>query len=116
MGHIMSSRRASDGVILEIKTEYDEYLQLQGQMDDIQLLCLRKGLTKTNMAQRGKNGYTKYFLIPRELRDGFRNNNRIQCDRIDIDDRILFIYIVDRLVTNRPRREVVMEKYANKGA
>ena len=112
MATIICSKRATDGVILEIKADYEEYLQLQGRLDNIYLITEEEDLVKTNISQRGKNEATKYFLIPRELRKGFKFNNAASCKKIDYEDKVLFVYIIDKLKTVPSKRELVIKKYA----
>ena len=51
---------------------------------------------KTHLAQRGTNEATKYFLIPRELRNGLDFNKNVKCQNIETDTRKIFIFVVDK--------------------
>jgi hypothetical protein len=112
MGNILSSRRDEEGVLLEVKARYEEYLRLQGHMDDIHLFSEKEGVLRAHVSERGRDGRTKYFLIPRELRKGFRPDNTIRCGRIDKEDKILFVYVVDKASVAPSRRAITAEKYA----
>ena len=113
MSKIVSTKRNKEGVVLELQTDYDEFLDLQGHMDQIHLFAEEKGLIKTHISQRGKNGATKYFLVPRQLRKGFKFDNAVSCQRIDKDDKAFFIYTIDKLKTNSSRREITISKFSD---
>lgn len=112
MATIISSKRQSENgkVILEVASDYDEFLQLRGHLDDIHLFTEKTAEVKTNISQRGKNEATKYFLIPREFRRGFKFNNTTSCQRIDIGNKVVFLYVVDKLSINPSRRELALKK------
>ena len=99
MGEIISTRRASerDQVIVETLLNQDEYLQLQGHMDNIHLFSGNLSDTHANISQRGKSYTTKYFLIPRKLRNGFKFTKNVLCQRIDSKNNILFVYCINRM-------------------
>ena len=112
MATIISSRR-HDGngkVVLEVLSEYDEFLQLKGHLDDIHLFTEKVAEIKTNISQRGKNEATKYFLIPRQFRKGFRFNNTTSCQRLDLGNKVVFVYVVDKLKINPSRRELALRR------
>lgn len=111
MSKIKRTKRNESGVIIELEMDYDEYLSLQGHLENIHVIAETKGMVKTNISQRGTNGATKYFLIPRELRKGFKLNNEISCQRLDTDDKALFVYVVDKTKFNISKRALVLKKY-----
>ena len=76
--------------------DYDEYLQLKGHLDDVHAFTEHVAETKANISQRGKNEATKYFLIPRQLRKGLNFNSATSCQKIELRDKIIFIYVVDK--------------------
>ena len=112
MATIISSKRQNeDGkVILEVASDYDEFLQLRGHLDDIHLFTEKVAEVKTNISQRGKNEATKYFLIPRQFRKGFKFNNTTSCQRIDLGNKVVFLYVVDKLSINPSRRELASKR------
>lgn len=112
MGSIIRTKKNDAGVILEVKTDYEEYLELQGHLENIHLIAETNGVIRTNISQRGANGATKYFLIPRELRKGFQVTNTVSCHRTDKEDKVIFVYIVDKLKSLPSRRELVMKKFS----
>ena len=114
MGTIISSKKDGESVILEILAEYEEFLQLKGHLNNIRLITENVAEVQTNISQRGKNQATKYFLIPRQFRKGFKFNNTTSCQRLDIKDKVLFIYVIDKLKVNRSRRELAIERIEEK--
>ena len=111
MATIMSSKNTGNGkIMLEVASDYDEFLQLRGHLDDIHLFTEKVAEVKTNISQRGKNEATKYFLIPREFRRGFKFNNTTSCQRIDLGNKVVFLYVIDKLSINPSRRELALKK------
>jgi hypothetical protein len=97
VGTILSTKLKGEGsVIFEVLMPYEEAVQLQGHMDDIHIFSEGTSELKTNVSTRGKNGATKYFLIPRELRQDIDFKSEINCQKIDLKDKIIFIYSVDK--------------------
>ena len=114
MGTIISSKKDGDKVIVEVLADYDEFLQLKGHLNDIRLVTENTAEVQTNISQRGKNQATKYFLIPRQFRKGFKFNNTTSCQRLDFKDKVLFIYIVNKLKRNPSRRELTIKRMKEK--
>ena len=96
MGKILNSRKEKDKVILEVVSDYEEYLQLRGHLEDVYLFTDHVADVKANISQRGRNEATKYFLIPREFRHGLKFNNATMCQKIDLKDKTIFIYVIDK--------------------
>lgn len=94
MGTILTSKREEDKVIVETLLEREELVQLRGEFDDIHVFSERTADIETNIARRGKNEATKYFLIPRHLRKDLMINEPVKCQRIDTKDKAIFIYIL----------------------
>ena len=97
MGTILGSKVTGDGkIVYTVSLEPDESLQLKGHMDDIHLFSERTAEIKTNIATRGKNDATKYFLIPREIREGIKVNSEIACQKIETRTKVIFVYVMDK--------------------
>lgn len=118
MGTILTTRKQGSKIVTEVLSDYDEYLQLRGHLDKIRIFSENILETQTNISQRGKNSATKYFLIPRQFRRGIKFNNTTSCQKMEFDDKIIFIYVVDKIKTNPSRAEVAIkrieEKYGSK--
>ena len=98
MGSILSSRTTKDGkIIYEVEMDYEESLQLKGHIKNVYLFSEDVAEIKTNLSARGKNEATKYFLIPRELRYDIKLTDKVKCQKIETDSKIMFIYVVDKL-------------------
>jgi len=110
MGSIIKSKRNNDKIILEVLSDYEEFLQLKGHFDDVHLFTEKVADVKTNISQRGKNEATKYFLIPKQFRRGFKFNNSTSCQKIDLEDKVIFVYVIDKLKINPSKRELALEK------
>ena len=111
MGAILSSKRGKqDKVVVEVLLDYDEYLRLRGHLNDVHLFTERISEVKTNISQRGKGAATKYFLIPRNLRTGFKFNNSTSCQKIDLKDKAIFVYVIDKTRINPSKEELALKK------
>ena len=98
MGTILSSKTTKEGkVVHEVLVDYEESLQLQGNVKNVHLFSEDVISLKTNLAGRGKNEATKYFLIPRELRKEIQFEDKVKCHKIETDSKVIFVYIVDKL-------------------
>ena len=104
MGSIISSRRDEDKVIVETALDYEELVQLKGEIDNIHLFSEKIADLRTNISRRGKNESTKYFLIPRNLRKDLDINEPVSCQRINTPDKAIFVYVVNKNVFNTTQR------------
>ena len=97
MGTILSTKlKGAENVVFEVLMPYEEAVQLQGHMDDIHLFSENISELRANVSTRGKNGATKYFLVPRDLRRSISLNKEINCQKIELKDKVIFIYSVDK--------------------
>lgn len=98
MGRILGTKTTKEGkVIFEIEMDYEESLQLKGHIKNIGVFSEDAAEIKTNLSQRGKNEATKYFLIPRELRTNLKFNEKVKCQKLETDGKIIFVYVVDKI-------------------
>ncbi len=98
MGSILSSKTAKNGkVIYEVIMDYEESLQLKGHIKNIHVFSEDVAEIKTNLSSRGKNEATKYFLIPRELRHNIKFTDKVKCQKLETESKIIFVYVVDKL-------------------
>lgn len=97
MGIILGTKMVGeDKVIFEVEVDYAESLKLKGYVKNIHIFSEDAAEIKTNLSQRGTNEATKYFLIPRELRDGLEFTKGVKCQKIDDGDKYIFIFAVDK--------------------
>ncbi|HME87238.1 MAG TPA: hypothetical protein VKE88_02400 [Candidatus Nanoarchaeia archaeon] len=101
MGEIISSKVREDGkIIFEVSVGYEEAKQLKGNLNRIHIFSEDVADVQSNIAQRGKNDATKYFLIPKELRKNMKITNiPVGCQLIETNSKIMFIYVVDKFNT-----------------
>lgn len=114
MGVISTARKQGKKVVLEILAEYEEYLQLQGHLHNIRLFTENTADIQTNISQRGKNAATKYFLIPRQFRKNLKFNNITSCQKMELEDKTIFIYVIDKTKTHTLGKEILMKKLEEK--
>lgn len=97
MGTILTTKMAADKkVVVEVLLDYDEYVQLKGQMHNIHIFSEDNVDIRTNISQRGRNAATKYFLIPRDMRKGMKFTEDVSCVKIDTKGRAIFIYTIKK--------------------
>jgi len=98
MGEIISSKITDDNkVLFTIRLDKEEALQLKGHVTNICLFSENNSEIKTNIASRGKNESTKYFLIPKELRHSLVFPSEVKCAKLDTKTKTIFIYVIDKL-------------------
>ena len=99
MGKILGTKITKDDkVIFEIEMDYEDSLKLKGHIKNIHVFSENAAKIKTNLSQRGTNEATKYFLIPRELRDNLNFNKNVKCQKIETDTRKIFIFAVNKVM------------------
>ena len=99
MGVILCSRQHEqdrDKVVVEVLVCKTEYRQLRGELDNVRLFSDRTVDVPSKVSLRGRNEATRYFLIPRQLRQRLTVQGHVSCQRIDNDDgRSIFVYVLD---------------------
>lgn len=110
MGSIISSRREEKKVIVEAELEYEELVQLKGEIDNVHLFSEKVADLETNISSRGKNEATKYFLIPRHLRKDLSINEPVNCQRINTPNKVIFVYVVNRNVFHGVKKNIIIDK------
>lgn len=98
MGSILGTKTTKDNkIIFEVEMDYEESLKLKGHIKNVHVFSEDAAEIKTNLSQRGTNEATKYFLIPRELRKDLKFNGEVKCQKIDTDNRTIFIFVVSKV-------------------
>lgn len=98
MGTILSTKMMKDDkVVFEVEMDYEDSLKLKGHIKNIHVFSEDAAEIRTNLSQRGANEATKYFLIPRELREGLKFNKSVKCQKVETDSRNIFIFVVDKV-------------------
>jgi SMC interacting uncharacterized protein involved in chromosome segregation len=86
-----------DKVIFEIEMDYDDSLKLKGHVKNVHVFSEDAAEIRTNLSQRGTNEATKYFLIPRELRENLNFNKNVKCQKIETETRKIFVFVADKV-------------------
>lgn len=98
MGTILSTRMTKgDMVIFEIEMDYIDSLKLKGHVKNIHVFSEDAAEIRTNLSQRGANEATKYFLIPRELRENLNFSKNVKCQKIETKTRKIFVFVTDKV-------------------
>jgi len=99
MGSIISSRSNKDGkIIYEIELDYAESLHLKGHIKKVCLFSEDACDAVSKLSSRGTHESTKYFLVPKELRANLTTADKVKCQKIITDSKMIFIYVLDRVV------------------
>ena len=79
--------------------------QWKGNIKNIHIFSEDAAEIKTNLSQRGTNEATKYFLIPKELRENLIFSEEVKCQKIETDTRTIFIFVVEKANENKRTSE-----------
>ena len=97
MGEIISTQQTRQGkVLMQVEVDHDEALMLRGHMRNVRLFSEEASGSEANISERGKNGATKYFRIPRHLRRNLPCRAPVNCQKLETDNRVLFVYSVQK--------------------
>ena len=97
MGTVLGTKTIEgDKILFEVEVDYDESLQLNGHTHHIHVFSEDAAEIKTHISQRGTNEATKYFLIPKELRKDMKFKENVKCQKIDLGNKTLFVFVVDK--------------------
>ena len=98
MGTILGTKITKNGkIVFEVELNYEDSLKLKGHIKNIHIFSEDAAEIKTNLSQRGTNEATKYFLIPRELRENLKFNEQVKCQKMESDSRIIFVFVVNKV-------------------
>lgn len=98
MARVISLKNVAENkYIYEIELDSDEAKQINGSIKNLVLFSEGDFCSETNISKRGKDGRTKYFLIPKNVRKRTSlSDKRIICQRLDLKNKTFFIYAVDK--------------------
>ena len=97
MGTILGTKIAKNNkIIFEVEMDYEESLKLKGHIKNVHVFSEDAAEIRTNLSQRGTNEATKYFLIPRKLRENLTFNEKVKCQKIDTDTKTIFVFVVNK--------------------
>lgn len=96
MAEIISTSVKKDDVIISLKLTRQEYMELSGHYDDI--LCLAKAavVNPAKIYLPGQQSSTKYFLIPKNIRDCLPDDSEVKCQKIDTSTAHIIVYVVQK--------------------
>ena len=97
MSKILSVKTApNQKAILTIEVSEKELLWLKGNIEKIHIFSENNLENIARLVQRGKREATKYFLLPREFRNGILTSNSIRCTQIEKNNKCFFIFEVKK--------------------
>ena len=69
---------------------------LRGHYDDIHIITEKTATEISKIASRGNGAATKYLLIPKNIRCDISENNKVFCNKIETDDKLIYVYTIDK--------------------
>ena len=97
MASIISSKVNKDHVVISFKVSFEEAKELNGHLANIHLIAEDNEGETATITEKGRKGCTKYFLIPKKLREDIQLKKEASCVRIDCKEKMLWVYIMDKL-------------------
>ena len=98
MGTILNSRTKEDNkIVFEILVDYEEALQLKGNINNVHLFSEDVAEVETRLTRRGKDESTYYFLVPKGLRKNLEAKGTVKCQKIETKTKIIFVYVMDKI-------------------
>ena len=85
-------------MVFHLRLDWNEVAQLGTWMDKLHIIPEEKAKIKSTIFERGKNGSSKYFLIPKALREGLKLGKEASCIRINSKDKVVLAYILNKIV------------------
>lgn len=101
MASIIASKRFNDHFELTITLNLKEFLELRGSIDNLHIIPGQYAQTRSTVYERGRRKCSKYFLIPKDLRDGLLPKKNVSCLRTNFEDKILWTYIMKKELNER---------------
>lgn len=96
MGTIFQTEKRDDGKLnFTICLDYREAINLKGFMENVHLFAESNLNQPSKVSSRGNKDATKYFLIPKNLRDKVDSLSNVKCERIDLKNKSFFVYMID---------------------
>lgn len=96
MAIIINSKRHDDHIVLSVKIDFEEARVLKDMVGTISLIPHESVKVESTVYERGKNGATKYFLIPKLLRKDTLLTKSISCMKFDAEDKIIWAYFMEK--------------------
>lgn len=97
MGKISTIKTINEErVTVTLELTQEELLWLKGNIDDVHIFAEKNLTCPTRLVQRGKRESTKYFLLPREFREGVQPSIDVKCNRIDTNTKVIFMFEVPK--------------------
>lgn len=97
MGKVSTIKTLNDEkVTVTLELNQKELLWLKGNLDNVHIFAEKNLTCPTRLVQRGKRESTKYFLLPREYREGITPTTKVKCNKIETTTKTIFIFEVPK--------------------
>lgn len=97
MGKISTIKTINEEkVTVTLELNQKELLWLKGNIENVHIFAEKNLTCPSRLVQRGKRESTKYFLLPREYREGVLPSTKVKCNRIDTNTKVIFIFEVPK--------------------
>lgn len=99
MGEILNSEIVGDKILYTVSLDEKESIALNGGLKNIHMFSLDLCKTRSKIIERGKDGRTKYFLLPTHYKSKSKNKPKIKSiQRIDTKKEVIFVYICGKKI------------------
>lgn len=78
-----------------------ELIWLKGNIENMHIFSENNLEYETKLVQRGKRESSKYFLMPKDLRENLIINSKVRCNKIQTKTKDIYIFAMDKLQANR---------------
>ncbi len=95
MGEIIQSRVSGDKIIYQVALDESESLALKGRVRNVHMFSLDLFTVESKMVEKGKDGVTKYFVIPSVFKSK-RKSQLSDLQMFETDQKYFFIYVCDK--------------------
>lgn len=97
MARILELKNTNDKKVLaNVELSQDEYNFLKGNIENIHVFSENNLIKLSRLVQRGKKESTKYFLLPKILREDIIPTNNVKCNKIETSKKKLFIFEIEK--------------------
>ena len=82
--------------MITLKADLKEAENILNAIGNVHLIQEAHATTKATVHEKGKNGYTKFFLVPKDIREGINMKKEASCLKLDTKDKYMWVYFMDK--------------------
>ena len=82
--------------LIDLEINKEELMRLRGALNEIIIFSEESLENESRLIKRGKNESTKYFLLPRNLRENISATKNVACSKIETNCSDIFIFSIPK--------------------